>query len=73
MPSFIPCCHKISSGLPKVGVLSCECRTERRCRVGVDQWNCIIGCVSVGHGNIQRPVLSHVITRFPPVCRKWEF
>ena len=24
--NFIPCYHKISSGLPKVGVLSCECR-----------------------------------------------
>ena len=40
---------------------------------GVDHWNCILGCISVGHGNIWRPVLSHVITRFPLVCRKWEF
>ena len=23
-----------------------------RHREGVDQWDCIIGCVSVGHGNI---------------------
>ena len=48
---FIPCYHKISSGLPKVGVLSCECRTERRHREGVDQWNYILGCVSVGYMN----------------------
>ena len=32
--SFIPCYHKISSGLPKVGVLSCEWRTFS-CGVGV--------------------------------------
>ena len=41
-------------------------------REGVDQWNCILGCVSVGHRNICQ-VLPHVVTRFPPVCRKWEF
>ena len=122
--SLIPCYHKISSGLPKMGVLSCECRTFScgvgvvceachtlefdalslnlqphfytsiwdtsmiwldsdalkpplgrnpitswsevnhivypfdRHREGVDQWDCILCCVSVGHGNIWRPVLS---------------
>ena len=40
---------------------------------GVDQWNCILGCAIVGHRNIWSHVLSHVVTRFPPVFRKWSF
>ena len=35
-----------------------------RHREGVDQWDCILGCVSVGHGNIyMKPI-------FIPCCHK---